>query len=131
MSHALFDAIRAEKNLTSDHQVGKLLGYTRNTIAVLRNGNGGRKVGPEIILSIYDATGWSIERIRELAADTTTPRAPVVRAKKPATKPWHAVASKRARPAAPAVVAPVVPAVPSNITITKAPQWVSRVHRIM
>lgn len=129
MSHALFDAIAAHKKLRNDQQVGDLLGTKRNSICQYRNGQ--LQIGPAIILKVYDATGWSIERIRELAADTTTPRAPRIRPPKPVAKPWPAVASRNVKPAAPVVVAPAVHVAQSNVTITKTPKWVSRVHRIV
>lgn len=134
MSHALFDAVKKEKRIAYDVQLSAQLGLSRAQINRYRNCHD--KITPALILRIYDFTGFSIEKIRELAADTVTPAAPLVRPPKPAkpakvSRPWHAVAGKPAKAAAPKVVAPVVPAALSRVTITDTPKWVSRVHRIM
>lgn len=129
MSHALFDAIKAEKGVAHDVQLSELLGLSRAQINRYRHDR--EPITAALILRIYDFSGFSIERIRELAADTATPRAPVVREKKPAkvSQPRQPAAPQIAAPKPAKLVVPTVPVVPFRVTTTKAPQWVSRVHR--
>jgi predicted transcriptional regulator len=145
MSHALFDAIMDEKKLSIDAEVGALLGINRNGVSQYRSGH--VAVGPAIVQRVYDVTGWTIEYIRELVADTTTPRVvrprtakQIAAAKRPRPKQKAAKPAKVAKPlkakpvrAAKPVTAkkPATQNVPAKLTITKAPQWVSRVHRIV
>lgn len=136
MSHALFDAIMDEKNLLIDEEVGALIGIKRNAVAQYRSGS--VTIGPAIILRVYDATGWSIERIRELVADATTPRRARARTAKQVAASKRRRVVKQAKPAKPvkaaAPVAKPVPPAPADlprVTITKTPKWVSRVHRVL
>lgn len=60
----LVDTLRKELNLKTDARVAKLLKLPPSTISKWRHGT--IDVSGDMILRVYDATGWSIERIREL-----------------------------------------------------------------
>lgn len=62
--HPLLDAIRKEFKLRSDGQLCKFLEMSAPAISRLRNNVYG--FNGDVILRIYDKTGWSIERIRGL-----------------------------------------------------------------
>lgn len=108
MSHALFDAIKKEKGIQTDVELSAALGLNANQVNRYRNGRD--PITASLILKIYDASGFSIERIRELAADTATPKVRAARMVKLEPRPWHAVQS--------------------SIAAANAPKWVSRVHRV-
>lgn len=128
MSHALFDAIKKEKGIDTDAELSGALGLNRSA-QVNRYRHGHDPITASLILRIYDFSGFSIERIRELAADTITPPVKVRRSKAAQViRDWNPVASFSAKAVAPAVA---TPAKSSRVKITEAPQWVSRVHRIM
>jgi len=60
--HTLLDAIKDEFNLPSDAYLARFLEVSAPTISKIRAGTSA--VTAEFILSVYDATDWSIERIR-------------------------------------------------------------------
>lgn len=60
--HPLFDAIKQEFNLPTDGALADFLRTHRPSISKIRGGAMG--VSGDMILTIYDRTGWSIERIR-------------------------------------------------------------------
>ena len=61
--HKFLDAVKREFKLKNDAAVGKFLGITNPAISKIRHGK--LKIGAVHILRAYDATGWSIEKIRE------------------------------------------------------------------
>ena len=60
--HALLDAIRDEFELKNDAALSKLLGIQPPVISKIRHGK--VLISPGHILRIYDATKWSIDKIR-------------------------------------------------------------------
>lgn len=60
--HPLFDQIITTFNLKNDRTLAKHLWVTPAYISKVRSGR--LTVGPEIILKIHDATGWSIKAIK-------------------------------------------------------------------
>lgn len=70
LDNTLLDAIRDEFNLPSDAYVAKFLGVSSPTLSKLRHGI--NPVTAEFILAVYDATDWSIEKIRSLIPDANT-----------------------------------------------------------
>ena len=62
--HALLDAVNARLGLENDTVLAKRLGMAPSGISKIRRGH--NRVTPEIILRVYDLTGWSIEDIRKL-----------------------------------------------------------------
>lgn len=67
MSAKLLDTIKTEENLKSDAALARLLDVQPPVISKIRKGEA--KVGPTMILKIYDETGMSVNRIRKLIAD--------------------------------------------------------------
>lgn len=62
----LLDTIITEQSLKNDGALSRLLGVAPPVISKLRTGK--MNLGATLTLNIYDKTGMSIERIRELAA---------------------------------------------------------------
>lgn len=123
MSHVLFDTLIDECGVTGDVELAKLLDFSTARICEYRKGK--INIGPGLILRVYDKVGMSIERIRELAADTTTPK--VLRKRK-----VSAPAPKKVKQVVlPIAVVPHAVGKESMMTITETPKWVSRVHRCM
>lgn len=60
--HLLFDAISQEFQLKNDAKLAAFLGINPPHICRLRQGR--FRISGDIILRIYDKTGWSIEKIR-------------------------------------------------------------------
>jgi plasmid maintenance system antidote protein VapI len=60
----LVDTMIEELKLRTDARVAKLLKVPPSTISKWRHGTA--KVSGDKILRVYDVTGWSIEKIREL-----------------------------------------------------------------
>jgi len=60
--HILMDAIIAEFYLKNDAALSEFLGTAPPYVSKLRHGTHG--VSGDMILRIYDKTGWSIEKIR-------------------------------------------------------------------
>jgi plasmid maintenance system antidote protein VapI len=58
----LLDIIKEELGLKSDAALARELNITMPVISKIRHGK--LKIGALHILRIYDATGWSIEKIR-------------------------------------------------------------------
>lgn len=69
-AHDLLDAIRGEFNLPSDAHVARFLKVSAPTVSKLRHCI--NNVTADFILSVYDATGWSIEKIRSYITDADT-----------------------------------------------------------
>ena len=65
--HLLINAVREEFNLPSDAHVAKFLKVSAPTISKLRHGVS--RETADFILAVYDATGWSIEKIRSYIPD--------------------------------------------------------------
>ena len=63
--HPLFDTIRKEFGLKSDGGVAEFLGISRPGVSKVRHGTSA--VTAELILKIYHATKWSIEKIEGLS----------------------------------------------------------------
>lgn len=59
---ALFDQIITTFGLKNDRALAKHLWLTPACVSKIRSGQ--LTVGPEIILKIHDATGWSIKAIK-------------------------------------------------------------------
>lgn len=59
---ALFDQIIKAFNLKNDAALGRMLGLTHAYVSKVRSGR--LKAGPEVILKVHDATGWSIKAIK-------------------------------------------------------------------
>lgn len=59
---ALFDQIITTFSLKNDAALGRMLDLTPAYVSKIRSGR--LKAGPEIILKIHDATGWSIKAIK-------------------------------------------------------------------
>ena len=64
--HPLLDAIRKEFRLRNDGQLCKFLELSAPAVSRMRNHVYG--INGDIILRVYDKTGWSIEQIRKLIA---------------------------------------------------------------
>jgi hypothetical protein len=62
--HSVVDTLIKEFNLKNDANVAKFLKVPPSTISKWRHGT--QQVTAEKILTIYDKTGWSIEKIRGL-----------------------------------------------------------------
>ena len=62
IKHTLLDAIMADFNLKNDAQLSKFLDIDPPHTSRLRRGKFG--VSGDIILRVYDKTGWGIEKIR-------------------------------------------------------------------
>ena len=60
----LFNALQEHFQLTTDFSLAEQLGVQRAYVGRLRKSY--RELSGNVILLIYDKTGWSIERIREL-----------------------------------------------------------------
>lgn len=60
--YPLFEAIRQEFDLPSDAYLAKFLRVTAPAISKVRSGTS--TFTADLILAVYDATGWSIEEIR-------------------------------------------------------------------
>jgi len=63
-SHALFDYLIDHCGFKNDADIAVRLKATAPSVSRIRHQN--FKVGPTMILATYDATGLSIEKIREL-----------------------------------------------------------------
>ena len=63
-SNALFEHLKSKYNLPSDYALAKYLAASAPTISRICTGK--RGLTPKMILYIYDRTGMSIEKIREL-----------------------------------------------------------------
>lgn len=66
MSTALLDTIKTEGGIKNDAALSRLLGVSPCQISDIRNGK--IKVGPKLMLTIYEEVGMSIERIKQLVA---------------------------------------------------------------
>lgn len=64
----LFNALQEHFQLNSDIEVSKTIGVQQSYVGRLRRSY--REISGNVILLIYDKTGWSIEKIRELAGMT-------------------------------------------------------------
>lgn len=62
--HPLLDALRAEFNLKNDAALARFLEVQPPVVSKIRTGR--LPVSADRILQVYDATGWSIEKIRGL-----------------------------------------------------------------
>ena len=62
--HKVLDTIMAEFNLKNDAALAKFLNISPPAVSKIRTGY--NKLGGDGILNIYDKTGWSVERIRDL-----------------------------------------------------------------
>jgi hypothetical protein len=62
-SHPLFDAIIGEFQLKSDAGLARFLDLAPPHVSRLRHGKRYTLSG-DIVLRVYDKTGWSIEKIR-------------------------------------------------------------------
>jgi plasmid maintenance system antidote protein VapI len=62
----LLDTIKADFNLKTDAEMAKFIKMPPSMISKLRSKSS--LLTSEMILRIYDSTGWSIEKIRELWA---------------------------------------------------------------
>jgi DNA-binding transcriptional regulator YdaS (Cro superfamily) len=60
--HPLFEAIKSEFDLPSDAYLSRFLKVSAPSISKVRAGVA--PITAEFILTVYDATGWSIEEIR-------------------------------------------------------------------
>ncbi len=60
--HDLLDILKDELEIKSDSKLAKELNITKPNLSKIRHGK--MKVTALHILRIYDATGWSIEKIR-------------------------------------------------------------------
>jgi plasmid maintenance system antidote protein VapI len=60
--HDLLDILKDELEIKSDSKLAKELNITKANLSKIRHGK--MKVTSLHILRIYDATGWSIEKIR-------------------------------------------------------------------
>lgn len=123
MSHALFDAVKKEKGIATDAELSIALGLSSSS-QVNRYRHGTDPITAALILRVYDLTGFPIELIRDLAADTTTPKVAAVRLPKSQPQPWSAVKSWHSTAPAPKAARKS-----HQVTVTEAPKWVSRVHR--
>lgn len=135
MSHALFDALQTHFKCTTDIAVGDFLDVSPRRLTDIRKGRD--TPSPALILRIYDKTGMSIEQIRALVADTgpkkLSQRA-VLKAKTVARKAAKAdlLAALVAKPAKPKREgASVDEGKRTRLTVTKAHQWTSTVHRVL
>jgi hypothetical protein len=130
MSHALFDALQALTGCKTDAKLAEFLGLTWARISDLRRGV--RPLGAVYTLCIYDKTGMSIERIRELLADKT-PKAPsgreIARQKKAARA--DLLSQIVARPKRAQRKSGEDSPRAKRLTVTKAQQWTSTVHRVL
>ena len=61
----LFNALQEHFQLASDVEVSNAIGVEKSYVGRLRRSY--REISGNVILLIYDKTGWSVERIRELA----------------------------------------------------------------
>ncbi|WP_407307337.1 hypothetical protein [Acinetobacter sp.] len=62
--HKLIDSLNQKLGLTRDDMLAKRLGVTNSMLSKVRAQVTG--VSPNLILRIYDVSGWSIEEIRSL-----------------------------------------------------------------
>ena len=60
--HDLFDILKDEFDLRSDSKLAEFLDIPKPALSKMRHGT--MKISALHILRIYDATGWSIEKIR-------------------------------------------------------------------
>ena len=60
--HDLLDIIKDELDLKTDAALAEVLEISKPQISKIRHGK--MKISPVHILRIYDATGWSIEKIK-------------------------------------------------------------------
>jgi plasmid maintenance system antidote protein VapI len=60
--HDLLDILKDELDLKSDADLAEELGLAKPVLSKIRHGK--VKISAGHILKIYDATGWSIEKIR-------------------------------------------------------------------
>lgn len=60
--HDLLDILREELDLKSDAALAEELGISKPVLSKIRHNK--MKISAVHILRIYDATGWSIEKIR-------------------------------------------------------------------
>lgn len=63
--HPLFDALRAEFNLKDDAALARFLEIPAPVVSKIRNRK--QTFTADRLLQVYDATGWTVERIRGLA----------------------------------------------------------------
>lgn len=63
--HALFDEIRKEFSIKSEAKLAEFLTVSRPWVSKVRHGT--NEVTAELILKVYHATKWSIEKIEKLA----------------------------------------------------------------
>lgn len=61
----LLNALLAHFNLDVDYKLALVLGFSMSNMSRIRQGK--VALSANMILAIYDKTGWSIERIRNLA----------------------------------------------------------------
>jgi hypothetical protein len=133
MSHALFDALQTHFKCANDTATARHLDIGSATVTKYRYGT--NKIGPGFILRLYDMTGWSIEQIRSLmtdprrsmAAERNDAKRAIAAKKKAATL---ATMAKRANKTKPRNIG-TADANLKRLTVTKAAQWTSTVHRVM
>lgn len=133
MSHALFDALQKHFNCRTDVELSPIIKISGNHITAYRTGR--QNHGPALILRIYDATGMSIERIRELLADKSpkplSQRA-ILQAKYAEKKAANLLDALTAKPAKPRrESASVDDTKRVRLTVKKTSQWTSTVHRML
>lgn len=63
-THRLLDTIIAEFDLKNDAALAKFLDISPPSVSKIRSGY--NKLGGDGILNVYDKTGWTIEKIRDL-----------------------------------------------------------------
>jgi hypothetical protein len=130
MSHALFDALKVLTGSKTDAVLSELLEISPSHVSACRTSR--ESIGADYILRIYDKTGMSIERIRELIK-SDAPKAPsgrqITRMKKAARD--DLLSQIVARPKRAQRKSGEDNPRAKRLTVTKAAQWTSTVHRLM
>lgn len=62
--HKLFDHLILERGFKNDANIAEAINAPASSLSRIRSGE--HKVGPTMILAIYDATDMTIEEIRDL-----------------------------------------------------------------